>query len=127
MTNNFINLTPHPINILDDNGNEVLNIPASGWELRLVATTVPAFTVGVVKISKTEFGEITLTKGKSFNGQPSPESLFADSNVFFIVSQLVKGCIDKGGTSFNGGNFLVPAEVVRDDKGNIVGCKSLGV
>jgi hypothetical protein len=57
--------------------------------------------------SKTEFGK--------------PEGLpELQEGVFYIVSQLVKSALP------NRADLLVPAEVVRDQSGNIVGCKSLG-
>ena len=40
--------------------------------------------------------------------------------VFYIVSQLVKNALP------DRTDLLVPAEVVRDGNGNIIGCKSLG-
>lgn len=102
------NFTPHPIHIMDAEGN-VLKTIASDGLVRLKATTVDAgFTVEDVKITKTQFGE----------PEGLPEYEFG---VFYIVSQLVKTALPERE------DLLVPAEVVRDSNGNIVGCRSLGI
>lgn len=102
------NLTPHPIHIVDAEGN-VLKTIASDGLVRLKAITVDAgFTVEDVKVTKTQFGE----------PEGLPEYEFG---VFYIVSQLVKSALPARE------DLLVPAEVVRDSNGNIVGCRSLGI
>ena len=52
-------------------------------------------------------------------GEPEGLPDFKDG-VFYVVSQLVKSALP------NRKDLLVPAEVVRDEKGQIIGCKSLG-
>ena len=102
-------MTPHPIHIVDSEGSIIKTIPQSGSLIRLSASTVDAgFTVDDVKITKTVFG--------------TPEGLpDYELGVFYVVSQLVKSALPTRE------DLLVPAEVVRDNNGNIVGCKSLGV
>ena len=104
----IINKTPHPIHILDDENNTIMTFESSG-SIRLKASTVDAgFTVDDIKITKTVFGE--------------PEGLPEYKlGLFYIVSQLVKSALP------NREDLLVPAEVVRDDNGNIIGCRSLGI
>lgn len=106
---NLINMTPHDITIVDVNGNIIKVIPASGKLIRLAQFTVNAgFTVDDVPITKTSYSEP--------NGLPDYEL-----GKFYIVSQLIKSAIPYRE------DLLVPAEMVRDDKGNILGCKSLGI
>ena len=103
-----INMTPHPINVVDDNNNVVVTYPASGSLIRLKSSTVRCGSLpdGTPK-SKTVFGE--------------PEGLPArQEGTWLLVSQLVKtACSDRD-------DLLVPAEVVRDENGTIIGCRSLG-
>jgi len=102
-------MTPHSVQILDRDSNAVLfDIPASGNLIRLKASTVNAgFTVNDVEITKTVFG--------------NPEGLAKyQLGTFYVVSQLVKSALP------DRTDLLVPAEVVRDEKGNIIGCYSLG-
>ena len=102
------NLTPHPINLLDENNNIVRTFGSDGL-VRLKANTVSAgFTVDDCKITKTVFGE----------PDGLPEYQFGQ---FYIVSQLVKSALPQRE------DLLVPAEVVRDANGNIIGCKSFGI
>ena len=106
---NLINMTPHPINICDAEGNIIKVIPASGNLIRLAQFTVPQnFTIDDVPVTKSTYSEP--------NGLPEYQL-----GTFYIVSQLVKtACPDRE-------DLLVPAEVVRDTQGNIVGCRSLGI
>ena len=99
--------TPHPISICNNAGEVVRVIQPEGL-VRLKAVTVPAGEIDGILVTRTEFGQ--------------PEGLpdFKEGT-FYIVSQLVKNALP------NRTDLLVPAEVVRDENGNIVGCKSLGL
>jgi len=101
------NYTPHPINIVDAENNSVLSLPSEGI-VRLKASTEPAGTIAGIPVTRTVFGQ--------------PEGLpeYSDGT-FYIVSQIVKSALPQRN------DLLVPAEVVRDAAGNIIGCKSLGV
>lgn len=101
-------MTPHPVHILGDD-NVIAVSPASGKQIRLKSSTVDAgFSVDGIRITKTVFGE--------------PEGLPEyELGVFYIVSQLVKNALPERE------DLLVPAEIVRDMDGNIIGCKSLGI
>lgn len=101
------NLTPHPIHLIGEDGQIVRTFGSDGL-VRLKADTVDAgFTVDDCKITRTVFGEPV----------GLPEYRLGQ---FYIVSQLVKSALP------NREDLLVPAEVVRDTNGNIIGCKSLG-
>ena len=104
----IINKTPHPVNLVDASGEVHRTFPACPKEelIRLSANTVPAGELDGVPTSRTEFGEPT--------GLPE-----AEEGVYYIVSQLVKSAIGRD-------DLLVPAEVVRDENGQISGCRSLG-
>lgn len=104
-----INLTPHPITICDGAGAVLKVIPPSGQVARLAAKTVrTGQTVDDVPLSRTEFGEP--------DGLPEPEA-----GTLLIVSQLIKSALPERT------DLAVPAEVVRDEKGVIIGCQSLGL
>lgn len=105
----LINMTPHPITIVDENNNVIKSIPFSGNQIRLkVSTETLVDKISEIPISKTVFGE--------------PEGLpdYVEGT-YYIVSQLVKSALP------HRKDLLVPAEMVRDEKGNIIGCKSLGI
>ena len=100
------NRTPHPVNILDENNNEIARFESAG-QIRLTAVVVAAEPIDGIPTSRTEFG--------------APEGLPEyNGGTYYIVSQLVKSALP------NRGDLLVPAEVVRDESGTIIGCRSLG-
>lgn len=119
----IINMTPHPIHICGEDGQVVRTIPNCGWELRLATSTEVADQFDGITITKTVFGEPSAVQGKSFNGQPNPWETINRSNRY-VVSQLVKNAFVG---HWLGDLLVVPAEVVRDSNGNILGCKSLGI
>jgi hypothetical protein len=105
----IVNLTPHAINIVGADGQVVRTIAPSGVSARLKATTVPVGDVDGIPTSKTVFGD----------GQDIPAA--DDADTLYIVSQLIKSAYPTQS------NLCVPADVVRDADGRIVGCRSLGV
>ena len=102
----IINATPHEVRLVDANGNLLASFPPQIL-IRLKAETVRDGEINGIPISRTVFGE--------------PEGLPPQQpGVYYIVSQLVKNAINRS-------DLLVPAEVLRDEKGNIIGCQSLGL
>lgn len=114
----IINKTPHDVNIMEEiEGMEgsvkahkkVRVYESDGKPIRLTMETVPydIFPDGTL-LTHTTFGEV--------DGLPEEEE-----GVFYIVSQMVKSALS------DRGDLLVPAEIVRDGRGVIIGCKSLGI
>jgi len=106
---NLINMTPHPIHIVGADNQVLVTIPKGDSLIRLKANTIDAgFTVNDIPITKTEYSEPI--------GLPEYHL-----GTFYIVSQLVKSALP------DREDLLVPADVVRDNDGNIIGCRSLGI
>lgn len=102
----FQNLTPHNINVVDSEGNEVVSIPPSGEVARLAVDSVQVDTINGVDIYRSEFGEV--------EGLPEPKE-----GAMYIVSALVR-------TGFpNRSDLLSPGTLVRDEEGKPVGCQGL--
>ena len=100
------NMTPHPVIILDKGNEEIARFESAG-QIRLAAQTMAASRIDGIATSRTVFG--------------SPEGLPEyEAGTYYIVSQLVKSSLP------DRDDLLVPAEVVRDKSGNIIGCRSLG-
>lgn len=98
----IINLTPHAINVVG-----IVEIPASGLVARVAMVTEEAGYIAGIPTSYTEYGKI--------------ENLPEIEGVSFIVSKMVRdACPDRA-------DLFYPAELVRDEAGNIIGCKSLGI
>jgi hypothetical protein len=104
----IVNKTPHAVHIVDENSQVVRTYEKGDSQIRLAVKIVEdAPLVDGTPTSRTIFGE--------------PEGLPEfQEGTFYIVSQLVKSALPERK------DLLVPAEVARDEKGNIVGCKSLG-
>ncbi len=101
------NKTPHDVVIMQD-GKEIKRLRKQINAVRLRADTVQVGIVDDVPLTKTTF--------KEAQGLPPYKE-----GVYYIVSNLVKT-----GLPYRK-DLLVPAEVVRDEKGRILGCKSLGM
>lgn len=105
----YINLTPHDINIVNDDGDLIFTIPPCGEVARVDAhTEVVGYLDFNIPLTKTVFGEV--------EGLREPVE-----GVYQIVSSLVKQrCPDRN-------DVVIPNESVRDEHGRIIGCKSLGL
>lgn len=107
----LINCTPHAINLVDNNGNVYTTIEPSGFlprcEEKRELLKIEKVNKHVVNINKKFFGEVT--------GLP-----VEIENTYYIVSALVaQACKDERS------DLLVPDDIVRNDKGQIIGCRSL--
>jgi len=105
------NLTPHTVNVVGENGTVVFTVEPSGIVARCQATTV---VIGEVSVDGVTF-PMTETKFGELQDMPDPEE-----DTIFIVSTLVAQAA-KGRN-----DVVIPNEVVRDEAGRIVGCKSFG-
>jgi hypothetical protein len=103
----IINLTPHPIHILSDEGIVVRTIDSTGLA-RLSASTVSVGDVDGIPLTRTVFGEPT--------GLPD-----AVEGTLLIVSQIIKSALPARA------DLVVPAGVQRDKEGIIIGCRSLDI
>jgi hypothetical protein len=102
---NIINLTPHTINI-----NEVAIQPTTGVIARVTASTR---TVEVVIVNGTPVDIVETTFGEVEN---LPEEV---PGTYLIVSSLVRLAAK------NRKDLLSPGEQIRNDAGQVVGCKNL--
>ena len=107
----IINLTPHSITFVSDDGTPIMTVPASGAVARVSSKTVVMGLVDVgeiqIPITGTTYGEI--------EGLPSPQD-----GIIYVVSSLVaQRCSNRQ-------DIFIPNESVRDENGRIVGCRSLG-
>ena len=107
----LINLTPHDIKIVFEDGT-ILKVPATGEVARVSSNTDTVGGVitagGTVPIKAVSYGEVT--------GLPEYDP---DKSQYFLVSSLVAARVP------DRRDVLIPGDFIRDDKGNIVGCRSL--
>lgn len=104
---NFINLTPHAIYILDNENKIIKTIEPSKKVARLKTSTITIDYMDDIPITQTFFGEI--------ENLPYPQK-----DTVYIVSSLIA----QAATGRD--DLYIPNESVRDEKGRIIGCRSLG-
>jgi len=103
----ILNLTPHTIRVLDEDGNCLATFPEGGAPIRLHATKVECEPIDGIPTVKTVFG-----KAKYL-----PQF---QRDTFYIVSQLVKNRYPERE------DLLVPVDVLKDYRGMSIGCRALG-
>ena len=103
----FVNMTPHPINLLTGDGVPLLTIPPSGDTIRLDETEemVDDLIVNGIQV------EISF---KTFSASADLPAI--EANTFYIVSAMVANAYPE---RFD---FLIVNRTVRDNDGRIMGC-----
>ena len=108
--NKIINLTPHSINVIGDDNSVAITIEASGNVARCSQTIDIVDTINVnniaIPVSSSSYGEVV--------DLPAPQD-----NTYYIVSRLVMSACP------NRQDLLVPNDLVRDEAGRVIGCRSL--
>lgn len=107
MTIDYVNLTPHTVNVIDIDGNIWKSFPSAGVA-RVSTQTEQKAVIDGIALFGVVYGDIT--------GLPD-----AVNGVRYIVSALVKAAapfrID----------LVSPHDLVRDDAGNVIGCRGFAV
>ena len=102
----IINLTPHPVIILNNNKKVIMHLEPSGEVARVTKITEQVDHLGAIPVSRARFGKI--------KGLPD-----AGRNCVYVVSKMVH-------EAANGRNDLYyPAEKVSEGN-RVIGCRSLG-
>lgn len=97
------NLTPHDLVVVQNDGSET-TFQKSGQVARCAATSTLVGEFNGVLLFSTAFGEV--------QGLPDPQD-----GVLLIVSSLVRQAVP------HRKDVASPGDLVRDDAGNVVGCK----
>lgn len=108
-TMRLVNLTPHAVTLIASNGSQVVVQPSGS--LARVATTEKV--VGNTEIEGLEF-PIVATQFGEVQGLPEQEE-----GTMYLVSALVKEAAAARG------DLVSPGAQVRNEQGQVVGCKSL--
>lgn len=103
------NGTPHGIDIVDDAGNVILSIPST----RVIRCEAKAEQRDPISVGEVNVPTVVTTFGES-NLPPQ------EDGVYWVVSQIVKSAHP------DRDDLLVPADLVRDEEGRIIGCRALG-
>lgn len=102
----FVNLTPHDVTV--SSRGKIKKYVKDGTVARVSETVTLAFTIDDCDISDVVFGDII--------GLPAPVK-----GVYFIVSAMVKEAVKKSGSGRN--DCVSPGNQIRNEKGEVIGCK----
>ena len=104
----IINLTPHPVNLLDVDANVVITFYSEGLARCSQNDVIIGKLNKDIILTKTSYGEVI----------GLPEQL---PRTFYIVSRLVRNALPTRT------DLLVPNQLIRDSEGQIVGCRSFSI
>jgi hypothetical protein len=107
----IVNLTPHDVVLVNEDGIELKKFPLSGKEARLSEESEPHAIFFEKEKDSTDI-EIRIIRKKYSFVENLPPSL---SGTFYIVSSMVL-------QSSMRYDLLAPGDIIRDEKGNIIGC-----
>lgn len=106
----IINMTPHTITVVS--ANEVVATFPSEGVVRVASKEVVVGDINGIPQTATEYGAV--------------EGLPAQTNdTIYIVSRLVLAALEKAGITRS--DLRVPGMQVRNEAGQVVGCKSLAL
>ena len=105
----IINLTPHPINIIDEEGN-IIKVFESAGVARATQEDAEIGTLEGIPIIEPEFGELI--------GLPE-----YSQGTYYIVSAITAKAASLSGRSTR--DLLLTGKTVRNSDGQIIGCQAL--
>ena len=118
----ILNMTPHAINIITEIGT--VTIEPSGFTIRVSQSTVSSGSLvvdeGIIPLSATEFSDEILIVDSNGATVSFEQPLWFEN---IIVSRIAASALAAAGHTDI--NCFVPNEMVRDDSGRIIGCRSL--
>lgn len=130
----IINLTPHDITVLDDSnvsfdkssrsykvtGDPIIRetYKPSGTVLRCSQEETEAGDLNGIKLYKVKFGRVEHT---TKDGSVITFNMPVKEGVYYIVSNIIKNALS------DRPDLLVPTRMVRNDKGQPVGCLGFAV
>lgn len=101
----LVNLTPHRLNLLGEDEEEVLALEPSGDVARVETERVQIGEVEGVPLYRTETGDV--------ENLPAPQE-----GILYVVSGFVRSAVERD-------DVVSPGELVRDESGKPVGAKGL--
>lgn len=125
----FVNMTPHALNVLPGNPDSLVQVlPPSGQSVRVAQSFEPVGTMEGVSLYRAVYGALETIDNatKAVVGGLPP---VVEGTVYVVSGQALEAV--KAATLALFGearsDFAAPGELVRDDKGQPVGCNGLKV
>lgn len=107
MVVNLVNLTPHPVTVVGQDGGTILTVQPSGQVLRLPEVTTPAGEIQGVPLVRKAL-------------DPAAELPPRQKGTYYIVSLPVAQAARRE-------DFIIPDDLVRDEQGRVIGCRRFAV
>jgi hypothetical protein len=107
------NYTPHDVTVFTGDTKVVFQVEG---EARVEQENVPVEFNSDVPVVRTTYGEITGLPKQQLQQDGTP-------TVYYIVSSLVVQAAKRDGRR----DLLFPTDMVRDEKGRLIGCKVLAL
>ena len=101
-----INLTPHEVRLINEEGNTIAVFPSEGV-VRLSEHREKIAEINNIPVYRKRFGSTELPQKKA--------------NTYYIVSLPVAQAFPERD------DFLVPDQLVRDEKGRVIGARSFAI
>lgn len=101
----LVNLTPHEVTLVDDQGNVTLVVKPEQTSARVKSERKSFEVPGLGQVTRVTLGEVS--------GLPE-----YNYGVWLIVSRIVAEALPERA------DLIIPDETVRDSEGKIIGCKS---
>jgi len=106
----LINLTPHPIDVISDDGS-ILRVFESGFVARVEFENL--------EVEQTLIGGVVITIGKTRTTPQPPDLPPPAPRTLYVVSRIVASA------AMDRDDLVFPDDLVRNDKGAVVGCRRL--
>lgn len=120
----IINLTPHPVRLMDAQGQVIREWPAAKEYVRLDVQRVEKGEIEEVPVGTTHFGEPYLAEGKGEATRRVADFPAPQDGVYYIVPGLVM-------TALRRPDLLAPTQepklVLRDEAGRVLGVQAFDV
>lgn len=115
----FVNMTPHALNVCG--GAETLTLTPSGQSLRVAQTFEPVGVLDGVTLYRARYGSVETVDNatKAVIGGLPP---VVEGTTYVVSGQALEAVKGMGRA-----DFAAPGELVRDEKGNPIGCRGLKV
>jgi len=111
----LVNLTPHTINVISFTSGTSVALPPTGTVARCATKSRTVGTVAVVGTAKENIALFRVEYGEVVD-LPAPEE-----GTLFVVSALVRSAVPARD------DVASPGDLVRDEKGQPIGCRGLVV
>lgn len=104
---NIVNLVPHDVVFVHEDHSIICIVPPSGMLARVTSRTKVIGSINGIPVTTTEYDDVI--------GLPDSEE-----GTIYVVSSMVAQRVP------NRDDVFIPNESIRDFRGVIIGCKSLG-